>query len=569
MTSIILGINSNLHDAAACLLIDGEVVAAAEQERFDRIKHSLAFPSEAIDYCLQYAGIHLKDVQSITFPFHSKIAVPKVVGHFFKYFPFTLALAFDRIKKGYLSSFYVDYGIKRKMTLSKLHRDCPVFHLEHHLCHAASAFFLSPFDEAAILSIDAVGEWNSTLAAQGKGNKIEKLFEIGFPHSLGLIYEAVTQFLGFRPNCDESKVMGLSSYGDPERFKKTFDDIILLHPDGSFSINTRYISYHLYGHKRMLSKHFYRSLGEPRTSEDSICEREQDIAAALQARVEEAAIHLATELHKRTNLNNLCLAGGVALNCVLNEKVKRQTPFEKLYVQPAANDAGGAIGSALFLNHNINNNPRGFIMNHVYWGPEYDERNMETALKRFNVSYQKHENIAKHVAQKISEGLTIGWFQGRMEIGPRALGNRSIVADPRHPNMKDIINQKVKHREDFRPFAPSVIEEKCRNYFDSGDISPFMLQVYNVRPEWQSKLPSITHVDGTARVQTVSKSANPKYYDLIEQFGKRTDVYLVLNTSFNDNNEPIVCSAEDAVKCYLKTGLDALALGDFYCQKEE
>ncbi|MBN2385038.1 carbamoyltransferase [bacterium] len=569
MTSYLLGINNTWHDTAACLIKDGVLIAAAEQERFDRTKHSLAFPSDVIDYCLDQAGIQLKDVNAIALPFQNWIALPHIAKHFLRYFPLTLVLVWDRFKNTFLSSASLNRNMKKRMTLSNLSREFPVFRLEHHLCHAASAFFVSPFEEAAILSIDGVGEWNSTLAARGSGHKITKLFEIGFPNSLGLIYQAVTQYLGFRPNCDESKVMGLSSYGDPQRYKKLFDEIIMLEENGQFRINPAYIRYHIYGHQQMLSRIFYSCFGPSRHRDELLTEHHQDLAAALQFRVEEAAIHLANRLHKMTGLPNLCLAGGVALNCVLNEKVKRQSPFEQLYVQPSANDAGGAIGSALFLHHQINNHPRSFVMEHVYWGPGFDDHTMEAALKKFNVPYQRCPDIARHTAQKITEGLTIGWFQGRMEIGPRALGNRSIVADPRQPNMKDLINQKVKHREDFRPFAPSVLEEHCATYFDSADRSPFMLQVYNVKPEWQPRIPAITHVDGTARVQTVSREINPRYYELIRNFGVLTGINLVLNTSFNDNNEPIVCTPEDAVRCYLKTGLDAMALGNYYCQKEE
>lgn len=568
MGQYILGVNSNIHDSAACLLKDGRIIAAAEQERFDRKKHSEDFPAEAIDFCLTQGGISLNEVETVTFPFNSWIAVPQVIAYFFRHFPRTIPLAIDRVKKGYFSFFYANHGMKKEMLRRNRQGSFPFLYLEHHMCHAASSFYLSPFDEAAILSIDGVGEWTTTLLARGKNNKIHKIMEIGFPHSIGLIYQAVTKYLGFRINSGESKVMGLASYGDPKRYARQFEEIIIKKPGGSFEINPYFIRYQYYGHNKMLSKNFCSAFGPPRKKGEPVDERHQDIAAALQKRVEDVTVHVVNELYKRTKLPNLCIAGGVALNCVLNEQVKRRTPFENLYVQPAANDAGGAIGSTLLYYYHMKKSPRNGIMDHAYWGPEFNAEQMEKALLQKSVSFQKSDDICALVAEKVAAGKTVGWFQGRMEIGPRALGNRSIIADPRHPDMKDIINQKVKHREDFRPFAPSVAEDHCGEYFDSSTPSPFMLQVYQVKEEYRAKLPSITHVDGTARVQTVNRDSNPKYYQLIESFGKLTGVYLVLNTSFNDNNEPIVCTPEDAVACYLNTGLDALALGDYFCEKE-
>lgn len=563
----ILGVNSNIHDSAACLLKDGKIIAIAEQERFDRIKHSDAFPVQAIDYCLSQASITLDEIETVVFPFNSWIAVPQVIKYFFKYFPRTIPLALDRVKKGYFSFFYANHGMRKEMARRNRFRNFSFVYLEHHLCHAASAFFVSPFDEAAIMSIDGVGEWTTTLLAKGKENKIEKLYEIDFPHSLGLLYQAVTKFLGFRINSGEAKVMGLASYGNPDRFKNEFSDIINLKPNGRFEINSHFINYQFFGHNKMLSKRFLTVFGPPRTKDEPINEKHCDIAAALQTAVENAAVHIVMELHRLTLSPNLCIAGGVALNCVLNEQVRRRTPFDNIYVQPAANDAGGALGSTLLFYHQMNNKPRNTIMNHAYWGPEFSQIEIKNSLDNNNINYQKSDQIEEIAAKYISEGLTVGWFQGRMEIGPRALGNRSILADPRNPNMKDIINQKVKHRENFRPFAPSVIAENCGLYFDSSETSPFMLQVYSVKPEWREKLPAITHVDGTARVQTVQKNTNPLYYKLIQHFKKLTGIALVLNTSFNDNNEPIVSSPDEAIACYLKTGLDALIIGNFFTRK--
>ena len=440
-----------------------------------------------------------------------------------------------------------------------------IMFIPHHLSHAASAFLVSPFNKAAIITIDGVGEWTTASYGIGDENKIKIMKEIQFPHSLGLLYSTVTAFLGFKVNNDEYKIMGLSAYGKP-KYIDAFKKIIEIKNDGSFKLNMEYFAYHY--KKRMYSNKFVKILGKPRVKEP-INERHKDIAASLQKITEEIIIRMANHVHKTTRMTNLCMAGGVALNSVANGLLYEKTKFKNIFIQPAASDAGGAIGVGFYIN-SILNKKRDFVMNHAFFGPGFSDSEIKESLRRSNISFKEYRRneLLKTVAKLIWNNKIIGWFQGRMEIGPRALGNRSILANPCNPKMKDIVNKKVKHREEFRPFAPAVCYDKAKEFFDINEERPFMLKVCNVKKEKRRLVPAITHIDGSARIQTVRKEQNPLFYNLIDEFGKLSKVPVLLNTSFNVKGEPIVCSLDDAYKCFKGTEIDYLVMGNFMISKE-
>ena len=444
----------------------------------------------------------------------------------------------------------------------------------HHLCHAASSFLTSPYDESAILTIDAAGEWDCTWLGVGKGLDMTCLKTQHFPNSLGLLYGAVTEFMGFRFASGEGKVMGLAPYGDASRFIDAFRKIVREKPDGGYEIDMSYFTYHYKGRPKWFSRKFYDVFGPARPQDDdTMSQHYMDVAAALQLRTEEIGLHMANWLQKKTGQKNLCLAGGVCLNSVMNGRILLETDFDNVVVQPAANDAGTALGGCFWLWNTVMRQPRKYVFDHAYFGPEIPDADHEAAIKSLitpdtEVSWQKVDDAPAEAAKLLSEQKIIGWFQGRMEMGPRALGNRSILADPRTAEMKDILNARVKFREGFRPFAPSVLEDQTGQWFETNYPSPYMILVYDVLPAKRPLIPAVTHVDGTGRVQSVSKEHNPRYYCLIEQFGNLTGVPVVLNTSFNIRGEPICLRPEQAIECFLKTGMDALFLGDYMLIKK-
>ena len=592
----ILGISAFYHDSAACLVRDGEIIAAAQEERFTRKKHDASFPNNAIEFCLKTGGVQVSDLDYVGFydkPFikferllETYLAfAPKGFVQFYKSFQIwikeklfqkkMLIEEFEKISKN-------KSAIKNKLLFS-----------EHHLSHAASAFFPSPFKESAILTMDAVGEWATTSFGIGKDNYIEINKEINFPHSLGLLYSAMTYYTGFKVNSGEYKVMGLAPYGQSRFSKIIKDNLIEIHDDGSFKLNMEYFDY-CHGLK-MTSKKFENLFGSPpRKSETLITQREMDLAASIQEITEEIVIKISRFVANYTKQKNICLAGGVALNCVANGKLSKENIFENIWIQPAAGDAGGALGAALNIYYLMLKNKRKLpkkldLMKGSYLGPDFNQDEITDQLKKIGAKFKilTEEKLLEKVSIKLSEGKAIGWHQDKMEFGPRALGARSILADPRSPSIQKILNLKIKYRESFRPFAPSVLEEDLQEWFDLNHNSPYMLMVAKIAKEKQlkmnenqqklfgidklnitrSKIPAVTHVDYSARIQTVHKDTNPKYYRLIKKFKELTGCPILVNTSFNIRGEPIVLTPEDAYKCFMGTELDILVVGNCYMEK--
>jgi carbamoyltransferase len=585
----ILGISAFYHDSAACLLTDGVIVAAAQEERFTRKKGDAAFPENAVAYCLRSAGITVKDLTHVGFYDKPLLKFERILETFLGVAP-----------KGYLS--FLKAGplwIKEKLFMDRQLRealgyDGEILYAEHHESHAASAFFPSPFEEAAILTMDGVGEWATASLGVGRGSDLELLRELHWPDSLGLLYSAFTYQTGFKVNSGEYKVMGLAPYGEPKYVDRIYRELIDLKEDGSFTLNQKYFNY-LSG-LTMTSGVFDELFdGPPREPESKLTQREMDLARSIQVVCEEVMLRMARALHRETGMENLCLAGGVALNCVGNGRILREGPFQRLWIQPAAGDAGGALGVAELIWHRHLGSPRtvvpGDAMQGAYLGPEFSEDEIEAFLKSQGAVYHRREReeLHRHVAGQIASGKVIGWFDGRMEFGPRALGSRSILGDPRSPKMQAQMNIKIKFREGFRPFAPSVLRERVGDYFEMDVDSPYMLLVAPVKRErripmtedqeklWgidklnlpRSDLPAITHIDYSARVQTVTADTNPNYYALIREFERQTGCAVVINTSFNVRGEPIVCTPADAYRCFMRTHIDHLVLGPFLLNKEE
>lgn len=575
----ILGINAYHGNASAALVCDGQLIAAVEEERFNRVKYAAGFPAQAIRYCLKEASLTLNEIHHVAVPRNPYARLGTKLFYALKMPSFArerakVLVKFQGIPEALVQAFDTD----PKKVGAKFHR------IEHHQAHLASAFYCSPFERAALLSADGLGDFASTMWGVGGGSRMEIDGVVSFPHSLGLFYTAVTQFLGFLKFGDEYKVMGLAAYGEPEQLEQLRD--IVCFDAGSrnngFKLGLDYFSHHRTGPEmswaeadktptlgKMFSGEMERRLGPARAPEQTLERRHRNIAASLQARLEEVYLGMLKKLAARTGLKAVCLAGGVAFNCVANGKIFDATPFEQVYVHPAAGDAGLAVGAAFYVWHQILGKPRSFVMDHAYWGPEYSKEEMRRAIdsnglgkKGCAIAECKEEELMKRAASIIADGKILGWFQGRAEWGPRALGNRSIVADPRRPQMKEILNQRIKHREIFRPFAPSILAEATADYFEKSHPSPFMTLAYAVRAEKRERIPAPTHVDGTGRLQTVTREANPRYHALISAFRDLTGVPVVLNTSFNDN-EPIVCRPEEAIDCFQRTQMDALALGDF------
>ncbi len=575
----ILGINAYHGNASAALVCDGKLVAAVEEERFNRVKYAAGFPAAAIRYCLKEAGITLADLDHVAVPRNPYARLGT------KLFYALRMPSFARERARVISKFT---GVPAALawafdsdpakTTAKFHR------IEHHQAHLASTFFVSPFEDAALLSADGLGDFASSMWGLGTGNRMRIDGAIAFPHSLGLYYSAITQYLGFLKFGDEYKVMGLAAYGQPA-YLDAFREILRFSANGGdfgFKLGLDYFTHHKTGPEmswaesdqtptlgKIFSDALPRLLKTPaRQPEEPLEQRHRDMAATLQARLEEVYLGMLKKLATKTGAKAVCLAGGVAFNCVANGKIFEATPFEQVYVHPAAGDAGLAVGAAYYVWHQILGQPRSFVLDHAYWGPGYSQAEVNSAIQSNKVSEGGHtiaelqeEELLRRTAAIIAEGKILGWYQGRAEWGPRALGNRSIVADPRRPEMKEILNRRIKHREIFRPFAPSILAEKTSAWFEKSYPSPFMNLAYSVRPEQRDKIPAPTHVDGTGRLQTVTPQANPRYYALIREFERQTGVPVVLNTSFNDN-EPIVCRPEEALDCYLRTQMDALVLGN-------
>lgn len=589
----ILGINAYHGDASAAIVVDGKLVAAAEEERFNRVKHSAGFPYQAVRYCVDVAGIGPDEIHHIAIPRDPRARLGRKALYALRMPRF----AIDRF--GALVKFAgiadeVGRALERGGPGQKARASrgpgsqlrAHVHRVEHHKSHLASSFFVSPFDEAAVLSVDGLGDFATTMWGIGQSARINVKGVMTFPHSLGLYYQALTQYLGFWKYGDEYKVMGLAAYGEPE-FREEFARIVRLDDRLGFSLGLDYFIHHRVGANftwregtpvpdRLYSGLLERRLGNTRAGDEPIEPRHQAIASSLQARLEDAMFWILNKLHQRTRLKRLCLAGGVAYNCVVNGRIFDETPFEEVYIPPAAGDAGLAIGAAFYVYHQLLGHPRSFEMSHAYWGPEFTDAEFRRAVDRGREACDRQGCVVRRIedegslcrwtAEQIAEGKIVGWFQGRMEWGPRALGNRSIVVDPRRSAMKDILNRRIKHREPFRPFAPSILQERVTEYFVQSHPSPFMLMTYKVRPEKRDVIPAPTHVDGTGRLQTVTIEQNPRYWRLIHEFDKLTGVPVLLNTSFNEN-EPIVRTPAEALDCFLRTKMDVLVLGDYVMER--
>ncbi len=552
----VLGINCFSHDTAACLLQDGRLVAMGEEERFNRDKHTKAFPDSAIGFCLREGGIGISDVHAVAFAHRAGIDYARgALDALRRAAPRRLAL-----------QTYVDVNLVRKERAFRRrwgYRGRTV-NVGHHQAHAAAAFFASPFDEAAVLTLDRGGDFLSTTLGHGQGPRLRTVAQVRNPHSLGEVYTALTWYLGFHPNADEGKVMGLAPYGR-DRLVEPFRDLVRLTPDGLFRVNLEWFAYQR--ERGWFTRRFLDRHGPPRRPESEITETHRDVAYAVQDLIEEAGLHMTRALGRITRSRNLCLAGGVALNSVMNARLLHETEFDHVFIQPAAGDAGNALGAALYVWHHVLGRPRAWWMEHAFWGSSYPEADFKEALSDADLPFREVADPPAEAARLLSEGRIVGWFQGRAEVGPRALGARSILADPRRPEMKDIVNARVKHREGFRPFAPSVLHERGPEYFDGYYPNPFMLLVLPVRADKRERVPAITHVDGTGRIQSVTPEFNPDYHRLIGEFEARTGVPVVLNTSFNLRGEPIVHRPDEAVHDFVTTGMDALLLGHHLVEK--
>jgi carbamoyltransferase len=581
--TIVLGLNFYHGDASACMLRDGLIVAAAEEERFTRIKHFAGFPTNAIRYCLQEAGVGLGDVAHVALNQDARANLWRKLGFLVTHRP-DLALVLERVRN----------KREREGVAETLARELKapfagqIQYVEHHLAHLGSAYLASPFEEAVAVSVDGFGDFASAGWGLGRGNGVEVEDRVYFPHSLGIFYQALTQFLGFPNYGDEYKVMGLAPYGEPT-FLQALRRIVRLRNDGGYELDlgcfrhaAEKVDFEWEGGApavgMLYSPGLVDLLGPARAPDEPLAQRHRDIARSVQAMYEEAFFHLLSHLHGRYKVDSLCLAGGCAMNSVANGKVYARSPFRRLYVQAAAGDAGGAIGAALVAWQRVRNGAgtARSPMSHAYYGPEFSDAEIAAVLEKRRGEAESQGCKIEHVrdetaliertARAVADGAVVGWFQGRMEWGPRALGNRSIVCDPRRADMKEILNSKIKRRESFRPFAPSVLREAVPEWFEVDDDVPFMMQVYPIREAQRARIPAVTHVDGSGRLQTVTRQANPRYYALIEAFAALTGVPMVLNTSFNEN-EPIVCRPEEALDCFLRTRMDVLAMGQWYVSR--
>ncbi|HEX9960483.1 MAG TPA: carbamoyltransferase [Pyrinomonadaceae bacterium] len=585
----ILGISAHYHDAAACLLRDGEIVAAAQEERFTRRKHDARFPSSAIEFCLRRARIEMQEVDFVVYYEKPLTKFERLLETYIDYAPNGLRSFIKAMPVWLKEKLWTREEIRKSLNF-----DGQVLFAEHHESHAASAFFPSPFESAAVLTIDGVGEWTTSSIGAGAGSELNLLSELRFPHSLGLLYSAFTYYTGFKVNSGEYKVMGLAPYGEPRYVQKILDELVDLREDGSLHLNMKYFNF-AQG-LTMTNRRFDELFGgKPRQAEAELTRREMDLARSVQEVTELAMLRMARHVHALTGEKNLCLAGGVALNCVGNARILRETEFEKIWIQPAAGDAGGALGAALSVWHQYLGNERKVIENRdsmqgAYLGPDFSAEEIERDLNAAGAIYERlpRAELIERVAELLAAGNVVGWFQGRMEFGPRALGARSILGDARSPQMQSQMNLKIKFRESFRPFAPAVIREKAAEYFDLEADSPYMLLVAPVKESLRteigdedknlrgieklktprSTIPAVTHVDYTARVQTVSPETNPMFYDLLQKFGELTGHPVLINTSFNVRGEPIVCTPAEAFACFARTEMDYLVVEDFLLDKK-
>ncbi len=586
----ILGISAFYHDSAACLVRDGKIASAAQEERFTRKKHDFSYPQHAIQYCLKDSGLKGKDLDFVAFYEKPFIKFERILETYLAYAPLGI--------RSFIKA--MPLWIKQKLWMKEFIKDeldfkGKIIFPQHHESHAASAFFPSPFQEAAFLTLDGVGEWTTASYGVGKDNNIQLLAEIHFPHSLGLLYSAFTYYTGFKVNSGEYKVMGLAPYGEPKYKDLILSELMDLKEDGSFKMNMEYFNY--CAGLTMTNKKFEKLFeGPPRKPESRLTQRDMDLARSVQEVTEEVMLRMARHIHRETGHQNLCLAGGVALNCVGNGKILREAPFENIWIQPAAGDAGGALGAALFVWYEYLKNSRSRdgkkdFQQGSYLGPEFKNAYLAQYLEKNQIPFTllNDEEIPEKIADLIADQKVIGWFQGRMEFGPRALGNRSILGDARSPHMQETMNLKIKFRESFRPFAPSVIKEHVSDYFEIYRESPYMLLVAPVKKEIcqemsdeqrklfgldklhlvRSSIPAVTHVDYSARLQTVSKNDNPLFYRMIATFNDKYGCPLIINTSFNVRGEPIVCTPEDAYVCFRRTNMDYLIMGNFLIEKKE
>ena len=564
-----LGISCYYHDSAAAILEDGEVIAAVEEERFSREKFDDGFPKMAIDWCLNQVGITPEKLDTIAFYDKPVLKFERLLDNYISVSPRGLYSFVNVIPKWLHRRLWIKDEIKKKVKGFS----GKIIFPEHHMSHAAHAFYTSPFEESAILTVDGVGEWSTTSFGYGRNNSIKLSKGLQWPHSIGMFYSAFTYFLGFKVNEGEYKLMGLSAYGKPNYYDIILDNLIDVKDDGSIRLNMKYFAFTY--DKVMTNEKFSEIFGIPRRESNEKTEQiHYDIAASAQLVLEEVLLKMAEHVHKQTQMKNLCLGGGVALNGVANYRILKEGPFDKLHIPPSPGDAGSAIGCAQYLYHNYKKNKRtieeksNMIKNNIYVGPSFSNEQIKSFLEKNNIGYEfldENELLTK-TAKLISEKNIVGWYQGKMEWGPRALGNRSILADPREASMKDILNEKIKHRESFRPFAPSILEEHVSEYFDIDISSPYMLFVAPVKKP--DKIPAVTHVDGTGRLQTVSKQSNPLYYNLIHKFFEMTDIPVVINTSMNVMGEPIVNSPEDAFRMWARTEMDNLVLGNYLLSQE-
>ncbi|OGD88868.1 hypothetical protein A3I53_01585 [Candidatus Curtissbacteria bacterium RIFCSPLOWO2_02_FULL_40_13b] len=591
----ILGISCFYHEAAATLIEDGRVIAASAEERFTRKKHDSGFPKMAVDFCLKKAKIKTSDLDYVVF-------YEKPFWKFARILLSTLASYPNAVRlfAKSMTIWLLDKLWMRSIIASELDvKPSKILFVPHHISHAASSFYASPFDEAAILTFDGVGEWTTTTYGKGEGTDLQILEEIKFPHSLGLLYSVFTAFLGFEVNDGEYKVMGMAPYGKP-RYKDAVKKLIKVSKDGSFALNMEYFTFHksadkaysgkfvdLFGAPRPRDLHFFTKssgypsyFGEKPQNWAELCtlnQRYADIAASIQAFTEEVILKLADFVRSRVKSENLCIGGGVGLNSVANGLLLKKGPFKRVFVQPAAGDDGGSLGAAMYVYHAILGKPRKFVQNDCYFGADFTDSQIELFLKKNKIKFAKissEEKLVEFLASKIAKGKVVGFFHGRAEWGPRALGSRSILADPRREEMKDIVNTKIKFREPYRPFAPVVLAEKAKDYFEVGDwehehLTKFMLAVFPVKKNMRKVIPAVTHVDGSGRLQIISAEQNPRYYNIIKKFGQKTGVYVLLNTSFNLKGEPIVNSPQNAFDTFSKSGLDILALERYIVRKED
>ena len=568
---MILGINAYHGDSAACLVIDGKLVAAIEEERIRRVKHWAGFPSEAIKFCLDFAGVKPGEVDHVAIGRDPSAHLHKKVLFALQRRPSFAAIRERLANMGKVRDLRASLAEALGVPVAALRAQ---FHnVEHHRAHMASSFFLSPFEQADCMTIDGFGDFVSVMFGRGEGNRIEVSHWVEFPHSMGLFYTACTQYLGFDRYGDEYKVMGLAPYGEPA-YLTAFRDIVSLGERGTFELDLDYFHHHSKGVEMqwdngypeigpVFSERWVERFGPARRPGGPLERRHQDLARSLQAMAEEIYFHCLNYLASTNRQRALCLAGGCAFNSVANGKVFEHTPYRDLHIHPAAGDAGTAVGAAFWVWHQVLGQPREFVLEHANWGPGYEDAAIKTRLDAAGLAYEWLDDdgeLCRRTAERIAAGDVVGWFQGRSEWGPRALGNRSIVVDPRRNDMKDILNARIKRREPFRPFAPSILEERTAEYFTESYPVPFMLQVYPICPEKRAEIPAVTHVDGSGRLQTVSRSSNPLYYRLIETFGTLTGTPVVLNTSFNEN-EPIVNTPDEAIDCYRRTRMDTLVLG--------